>query len=960
MMAIFVLRLLWGCVFLVFCVVVFSDIDNGDVEAIRALKDQWKNTPPSWRRSNDPCSWEGVTCSDTRIISLGLSSMGLVGQLVGDIGGLTALTSLDLSFNGGLTGSISPRIGDLKSLSILILAGCSFTGNIPPELGNLQELSFLALNTNNLTGEIPYSLGSLSKLYWLDIAENHITGSIPISTDTKPGLDQLKHAKHFHFNKNRLSGGIPEQLFNGDMVLIHVLFDGNQLTGKIPSTIGYVQTLEVLRLDRNTLSGDVPLNLNNLTSLSELNLAHNNLYGDLPDLNGMNALSYVDLSNNSFHGSDPPIWLSTLPSLSTLVMEFGSLKGKLPQDLFSLSGIQQVKLKNNKLNDTLNMGSSISEQLQLVDLQSNEIEAVTLSSEYKNTLELSGNPVCDTALAHTAYCHVQQQTSKAYSTSLANCGSKSCPLDKKLSPQTCECAYPYEGTLYFRAPSFRELSSVNIWHSLEMSLWVKLGLTPGSVSLQNPFFNTDDYLQVYLQLFPGKGNHFNRSEVRKMGFYLSNQTYKPPAGFGPYFFIATPYDFFEVHGGTSIGIGTIIGIATGSTFVVMMLIGLFVYAIRQKKRAEKAIILSRPFASWASSGKDGGGAPQLKGARWFSYDELKKSTSNFSHTNLLGSGGYGKVYKGTVLGGQVVAIKKAQQASMQGGLEFKTEIELLSRVHHKNLVGLIGFCFEQGEQMLVYEFMRNGTLRDSLTGKSGIYLDWKRRLRIALGSARGLAYLHELADPPIIHRDIKSTNILLDEYLTAKVADFGLSKLISDSEAHVSTQVKGTMGYLDPEYYMTQQLTEKSDVYSFGVVMLELVTARPPIEKGKYIVREVKTKMDTTDEEEYGLRALMDPIIKNMTSLIGFKRFIQLAMQCVEDCATDRPTMSDVVKALENILTNDGLHTDSTSASSSATEFGSLKGAIKHPYSEATLKRNDSYGFDYSGGYSISAKVEPK
>lgn len=940
--------------------VVISDTDPGDAEALRALKDQWQNTPPSWRRSNDPCSWEGVTCSNSRIVSLGLSSMGLAGQLVGDIGGLSALTSLDLSFNGGLTGSISPRIGDLKSLNILILAGCSFTGNIPRELGNLQELSFLALNTNNLTGEIPSSLGSLSKLYWLDLAENHLTGSIPVSTKTEPGLDQLKHAKHFHFNKNKLSGGIPQQLFSNDMVLIHVLFDGNQLTGKIPSTIGYVQTLEVLRLDRNALSGEVPLNLNNLTSLSELNLAHNNLFGGLPDLNGMNALSYVDLSNNSFVQSEPPIWFSTLPSLSTLVMEFSSLKGRLPQELFSLSGIQQVKLKNNELNDTLNMGSSISEQLQLVDLQRNDIEAVTLSSEYRNTLELSGNPVCNTALAHTTYCRVQQQTSKAYSTSLANCGSKSCPSDQKLSPQTCDCAYPYEGTLYFRAPSFRELSNVNVWHSLEMSLWVKLGLTPGSVSLQNPFFNTDDYLQVYLQLFPSNSKHFNRSDIQKMGFYLSNQTYKPPAGFGPYFFIATPYDFLDGHRGASIGVGTIIGITTGCTFLIMILIGLLIYAVCQKKRAEKAITLSRPFASWASSGKDGGGAPQLKGARLFSYDELKKSTNNFSDANQIGFGGYGKVYRGVVPGGQVVAIKRAQKASMQGGLEFKTEIELLSRVHHKNLVGLVGFCFEQGEQMLVYEFMPNGTLRDSLTGKSGIYLDWKRRLRIALGSARGLTYLHELANPPIIHRDIKPTNILLDDHLTAKVADFGLSKLISDTEGHVSTQVKGTMGYLDPEYYMTQQLTDKSDVYSFGVVMLELVTAKPPISKGKYIVREVRLALDNTDEDEYGLRHLLDPSIKNMTYLKGFRRFIQLAMQCVEDSAADRPTMSDVVKALEAILTSDGLHTDSTSASSSATEFGSVKSASRHPYNEATLKRNNSDAFDYSGGYTISTKVEPK
>lgn len=293
-------------------------------------------------------------------------------------------------------------------------------------------------------------------------------------------------------------------------------------------------------------------------------------------------------------------------------------------------------------------------------------------------------------------------------------------------------------------------------------------------------------------------------------------------------------------------------------------------------------------------------------------------------------------------------------------------------------------------------------------GRSGIHLDWKRRLRIALGSARGLAYLHELANPPIIHRDVKSTNILLDENLTAKVADFGLSKLVSDSsKGHVSTQVKGTMvstlnphllftlyrlcnswfnwhalllytilfglihlqeyvwlqGYLDPEYYMTQQLTEKSDVYSFGVVMLELITAKQPIEKGKYVVREVRTAMNRDDEEHYGLREMMDPTIRN-TVLLGFRRYLELALQCVEESATDRPTMSEVVKAIETLLQNDGMNTNSTSASSSATDFGSSKGVVRQIYGDALPNNkkdiNDTNAFDYSGGYTLSAKVEPK
>ncbi|GAB4832453.1 hypothetical protein Ancab_006472 [Ancistrocladus abbreviatus] len=905
--------------------VVYSVTDPSDVPVLQSLKNQWENTPPSWGKSDDPCGapWDGVNCSNYRVISLYLSNMGLKGKLGGDIGGLTELSTLDLSSNPGLTGPLSPRLGDLSKLNTLILAGCGFTGNIPHELGNLKELTFLALNLNNFTGGIPPSLGNLSKLYWLDVANNQLTGSIPVSTPTTPGLDLLLKAMHFHFSQNQLSGPIPRQLFRSEMILIHVIFDGNQLSGSIPSTLGLVKTLEVLRLDRNYLTGEVPSNLNDLTNIIELHLEHNKLSGPLPDFTGMNSLSYVDLSNNSFYESEAPEWFSTLPSLTTLIMEFGSLEGPIPQDLFAFPQLQQVKLKHNSFNGTLNMGNSISQQLQLVDLQNNEISSVTPGSGYTNTLILIGNPVCTAAavLSSTRYCQLQQQI-KPYSTSLAHCGGKSCPEDQKLSPQSCDCAYPYEGTLYFRAPSFRDLSNATVFHSLESSLWTNLNLTPGSVSLQNLFFNTDDCLLVHLELFPSAGKYFNRSEIQRIGFYLYYQPSPPPTGFGPYYFSASPYSFPDTRGGTSASLALIIGVTTACAFLVIAVLAVGMYATWQKKQAQRAAGMSNPFASWATSGTDGGSAPQLKGARWFTFDELRNCTDNFSETNLIGSGGYGKVYKGRLSDGLLVAIKRAQQGSRQGGLEFKTEVELLSRVHHKNLVSLVGFCFELGEQMLVYEFMANGSLKDSLSGKSGVFLDWKRRLRIALGSARGLAYLHELANPPIIHRDVKSSNILLDDKLNAKFADFGLGKLVSDgSEGPVSTQVKGTMGYLDPEYYLTQQLTKKSDVYSFGVVMFELLTAKQPIEKGKYIVREVEKIIDKKDEDFYGLKAMLDLAIKNLPSQTGLAQFVELAMQCVEETASKRPTMGEVVKLIETILQSDGINASPTSASSSTTDF---------------------------------------
>ncbi|KAB2621740.1 leucine-rich repeat receptor-like protein kinase [Pyrus ussuriensis x Pyrus communis] len=950
--------------FLAFCFsgihVISSSTHPDDANALQSLRQTWSNIPPSWDKSNDPCGehWEGITCNGSRVTALELSGMNVKGKFEGDIGGLSELRSLVLSFNKGLTGSLSPRLGDLSNLSILVLAGCSFSGTIPSELGKLGELTFLALNTNSFTGSIPASLGNLSKLYWLDLAYNQLTGPLPVSSGTTPGLDQLFEARHFHLNHNQLSGTIPPTLFSSKMQLIHVLFDGNRFTGAIPSTIFSIQSLEVLRLDRNALTGPVSSNISNLINLSELNFAHNNLDGALPNLTGLNALNYVDLSNNSFDQSEAPLWISTLRSVTTIVLENVALQGTLPRGIFRIPSLKQVKLKNNAFSGTFNMGDNISPQLTLVDLQNNKIEEITPGYEYKNTLILVGNPLCN-KYSLSSFCQPPQSNTKRYATS-TNCASITCPGDQQPSPRGCKCGYPFEGTLDFLAPPSRDLTNVTLFKSLETILWEKLNLTPHSVSLKNPCFDIDDHLKVHVALFPPTGTYFNRSEIIRIGLNMSHQIQKPPDEFGPFNFIAAPYNFPDTHKSSMITVWILVSCLV----LVVGLVVVGIYAIRQKKRAERAIGLSRPFASWAPSGNDSGGAPQLKGARWFSYEELKRCTNNFSDSNEIGSGSYGKVYRAMLSDGQVIAIKRAQQGSMQGGLEFKTEVELLSRVHHKNVVGLLGFCFEQGEQMLVYEFMPNGTLRESLSGRSGIHLDWKRRLRITLGSARGLAYLHELANPPIIHRDVKSTNILLDEHLTAKVADFGLSKLVNDSgKGHVSTQVKGTMGYLDPEYYMTQQLTEKSDVYSFGVVMLELITARHPIEKGKYIVREVQLVMDKNDEEHYGLRELIDRNIRNSGTLIGFGRFLELAMQCVEESAADRPMMSEVVKAIETILQNDGMNTNSTSASSSATGFAASKGAPKHPYNDGLPKKefNDSTGsFDYSSGHIVSAKIEPK
>ncbi|KAL2595790.1 hypothetical protein AAZV13_11G060900 [Glycine max] len=219
----------------------------------------------------------------------------------------------------------------------------------------------------------------------------------------------------------------------------------------------------------------------------------------------------------------------------------------------------------------------------------------------------------------------------------------------------------------------------------------------------------------------------------------------------------------------------------------------------------------------------------LKGGT-FSYEELAAATNGFNDANLIGQGGFGYVHKGVLPSGKEVAVKSLKAGSGQGEREFQAEIDIISRVHHRHLVSLVGYSISGGQRMLVYEFIPNNTLEYHLHGKGRPTMDWATRMRIAIGSAKGLAYLHEDCHPRIIHRDIKAANVLIDDSFEAKVADFGLAKLTTDNNTHVSTRVMGTFGYLAPEYASSGKLTEKSDVFSFGVMLLELITGKRPVD----------------------------------------------------------------------------------------------------------------------------------
>lgn len=284
---------------------------------------------------------------------------------------------------------------------------------------------------------------------------------------------------------------------------------------------------------------------------------------------------------------------------------------------------------------------------------------------------------------------------------------------------------------------------------------------------------------------------------------------------------------------------------------------------------------------------------------WFTLRDLQAATDGFSKENVLGEGGYGIVYRGQLSDGSMIAVKSLLNNMGQAEREFRVELEAIGRVQHNNLVRLLGYCMEGTHRMLVYEYVDNGNLEQWLHGASGS-LTWENRMKIILGTAKALAYLHEALEPKVVHRDIKSSNILVDSQWNAKVSDFGLAKLLRAGKSHVTTRVMGTFGYVAPEYANTGLLSERSDVYSFGVLLLETITGRDPVDYARpsgevNLVDWLKVMVGNRCSEE-----VVDPSLPEKPAPRILKRTLLIAFRCVDPDSEKRPKMGHVVHMLES------------------------------------------------------------
>ncbi|XP_010244582.1 PREDICTED: probable LRR receptor-like serine/threonine-protein kinase At1g06840 isoform X3 [Nelumbo nucifera] len=696
--------------------------------------------------------------------------------------------------------------------------------------------------TSNWTGVLCFDTVGIDG--YLHIRELQLL-NMNLSGYLAPELGQLSHIQVLDFMWNEITGNIPKEIGNITSLEL-LLLNGNKISGSLPAEIGYLPNLDRLQVDQNQLSGPIPNSFSNLNRIKHLHLNNNSLSGQIPpELSKLSSLLHLLLDNNNLSGYLPPE-LSNILDLRILQLDNNHFnESEIPASYKNMSKLVKLSLRNCSLQGAIPDLSSIP-HLHYLDLSWNELTGSIPSNKLSDritTIDLSHNHLNGSIPANFSVLPHLQRLS----------------LENNL--------------LSGSVPS-------TIWENMTFTSSASLTLDLRNNSLSNILGDLHPPTNVSIRL---QGNPVcNNVNKRNMVQFCQSEARgeETLVNFGPQ--------------GSMISKRTLALLLFGAITCAIMIPAAIAMLIAKRKFRHHPSLSSKHLSSKISI--------KIDGVKVFKFKEMVLATDNFNISTQVGQGGYGKVYKGILEDNTVVAIKRAEEGSLQGQKEFLTEIELLSRLHHRNLVSLIGYCVEQGEQMLIYEFMPNGTLRDWLCVKAKERLSFGMRLHIALGSARGILYLHTEANPPIYHRDIKASNILLDSKLNAKVADFGLSRLapVPDEEGmmpgHISTIVKGTPGYLDPEYLLTHKLTDKSDVYSLGVVFLELLTGMRPISHGKNIVREVNVAYQS------GMtHSILDKCMGSYPSKC-IEKFVVLALKCCMDKPEARPSMSEVVRKLESIL----------------------------------------------------------
>ncbi|KAH7662790.1 Non-specific serine/threonine protein kinase protein [Dioscorea alata] len=835
---------------------------------------------------------------------LNASGNNFEGRLPEDISNVTILEILDLR-GSFFQGSIPSSYKNLQKLKFLGLSGNNLTGVLPAELGQLSSLEKLIIGYNEFEGTIPPELGGLTSLKYLDMAVGNLNGSIPSSLGRLPMLTTL-----FLF-KNNLEGEIPKEIGNISSLTLLDLSD-NQISGEIPAEIAQLSNLQLLNLMCNNLRGQVPSAIGDLTQLEILELWNNSLVGPLPMNLGRNSsLQWLDVSSNSFSGLIPDS-LCNGGNLTKLILFNNGFSGVIPASLTQCMSLVRVRIQNNRLNGTVPVGFGKLPKLQRLELAGNEL-----------TGEIPADITLSTSLSFIDLSHNHLQL----------------PLPSNiLSIPTLQTFIASDNELTGGIPDqFQDCPSLS---ALDLSNNKLSGNIPASLAscerlvslnLRSNAFTGDIppviAMMTTLAILDLSNNLLTGTIPKKFGsspaLETLNLSYNKLTGPVPENGMLRTINPDDLAGNIGLCGGVLPPCNAGSTYpargskkgyhikhiVAGWVIGVsVVIAI-----GVMFLVARRLYRYWYVDGSCCEDRFDEENSAWpwrlTAFQRVSFTSSDvlacIKEANVLGMGATGIVYKADMPRHHaVVAVKKLWRSGDGGGVndagDIAGEVNLLGRLRHRNIVRLLGYLHNDSETMFIYEYMPNGSLWEALHGKLAgrLLVDWVSRYNIATGIAQGMAYLHHDCHPPVIHRDVKSNNILLDANLDARIADFGLAKMLLRKNETVSV-IAGSYGYIAPEYGYTLKVDQKSDIYSFGVVLMELVTGKRPVEpefgEGQDIVGWVREKLSKREVED-----VLDRSVGGQCKHVQEEMMLvlRIAVLCSARLPKDRPSMRDVLTML--------------------------------------------------------------
>ncbi|PNY13770.1 leucine-rich repeat receptor-like serine threonine-protein kinase bam3-like protein [Trifolium pratense] len=721
-----------------------------------------------------------------------------------------------------------------------------FSGNLSWEFNNLKELEVLDIYNNGFNGSLPKNVTQMLKLKHLNFGGNYFNGKIPTS------YGEMKELNFLSLAGNDLSGEIPSEL--GNLTSLEYLYLGyfNQFDGGIPIEFGKLINLVHLDLASCFLKGSIPNELGQLYKLDTLFLQKNQLTGSIPpELGNLSRLNALDLSLNNLTGGIPNEF-SNLQELSLLNLFINKFHGEIPDFISELPKLQVLKLWRNNFTGVIPPKLGQNKRLTELDLSTNKLTGILPKSlclgKRLKILILLNNFLFGSLPNDLGQCYTLQRVRI--------------------------------GQNYFTGPIPIQLAQIHIlnhlnvsWNHLNQSLPKELSVLKGLTSADFSHNNFSGSIPEGGQFSTFKSTCFegnpqlcgyesNPCKISSTNELDSQQKNSSRNGFRGKFKLV---------------------------FALALLLCSLVFAIF-------AIMKSR------KSRRSKSNSWKLTAFQKIEYGS-EEIVGCIKESNVIGKGGAGVVYKGTMPNGDEIAVKKLlginNGSSSHQDNGFSAEIKTLGRIRHRYIVRLVAFCSNKETNLLVYDYMENGSLGEVLHGKRGEFLKWDVRLKIGVEAAKGLCYLHHDCSPLIIHRDVKSNNILLNSEFEAHVADFGLAKFMQDNgNSECMSSIAGSYGYIAPEYAYTLKVDEKSDVYSFGVVLLELITGKRPVgdfeEEGLDIVQ--WTKMKTNWNKDMVIKILDERLPQ--IPIDEAKQVFFVAMLCVHEHSVERPTMREVVEML--------------------------------------------------------------